>query len=248
MASPTKHTLLYLPFGGRAESIRLTAAIGKVAFSNKVLPFDEYMAMKKEENKLPLGQLPALEIEYDNGEKEIIPQTDAILCYFGKIGGLYPDNFVDALKVDSYLSTIQEIIHNIASTAVGPVKSYNHSPDEELTKQQRLAIKERLVASNFPKLFGHLEEAIEKNGSGWLVGNYVTVADVKLHHPVDWVLTGHLDGIPPSALNKYPNVLNLAKRIEELPDVVSFHKRYGGQSKPYGTFDFDPQEIDDNAV
>jgi len=131
---------------------------------------------------------------------------------------------------------------------VGPVKSYNHSPDEELSKKQRIRIKERLVASNFPKLFGHLENAIETNGTGWLVGDKVSIADVKLHHPVNWVLTGHLEGIPPSTLNKFPNILKLVKRIEELPEVVAFHIRHGGQSKPYGTFDFDPLEVDDNAV
>ena len=39
----TKLALLYFPIGGRAEAIRLSAAAGKIPFTNKVLTFPECM-------------------------------------------------------------------------------------------------------------------------------------------------------------------------------------------------------------
>lgn len=80
-----KHTLSYFGIAGRAEPIRLAAVIGKFPFTNKSLGWQEFGEQK---DKLPLGQVPILEIEQDDGgTKTIIPQSDAILRYIGKQTG-----------------------------------------------------------------------------------------------------------------------------------------------------------------
>lgn len=78
-----KLTLVYFGFANRAEPIRLAAAIGRIAFTNKSIQYQDFSSHKDE---LPLGQLPILEIE-SGGKKLVIPQAHAILRYFGKLGG-----------------------------------------------------------------------------------------------------------------------------------------------------------------
>jgi glutathione S-transferase len=89
--SHTKLSLLYFPIGGRAEAIRLTAAAGGIAFTNKVLTFPEFMEVKHDKELIPLGQIPVLHIEKD-GKTRTVTQSLAILRYFGKIRGLYPSD------------------------------------------------------------------------------------------------------------------------------------------------------------
>ena len=79
-----KHTLVYFGMGGRAEPIRLAAVIGRIHFTNKAISFKDFMATQ---DTLPLGQVPILEIEEGEGKCTVIPQSDAILRYFGKQTG-----------------------------------------------------------------------------------------------------------------------------------------------------------------
>lgn len=50
------------------------------------------------------GQVPVLDVD---GKQ--IAQSNAILIYAGKIGNMYPWDTVGALKVDEFLSTIDEV-------------------------------------------------------------------------------------------------------------------------------------------
>mmetsp|Transcript_25849 Transcript_25849/g.43961 ORF Transcript_25849/g.43961 Transcript_25849/m.43961 type:complete len:154 (-) Transcript_25849:56-517(-) len=79
-----KLTLVYFGLGGRAEAIRLAAAVGKIPFTNKSLTFKDFSA---EKGTFPLQEVPVLEIEEPGKEKYAIPQSVAILRYIGKMAG-----------------------------------------------------------------------------------------------------------------------------------------------------------------
>ncbi len=65
------------------------------------------MNVKNDVEMLPLGQLPVLHMETD-GKRSVVTQSSAILRYFGKLGGLYPSDEVDALEIDFYLVLLLE--------------------------------------------------------------------------------------------------------------------------------------------
>mmetsp|Transcript_12560 Transcript_12560/g.18846 ORF Transcript_12560/g.18846 Transcript_12560/m.18846 type:complete len:86 (+) Transcript_12560:1336-1593(+) len=83
MTTYPKISLSYFMFSGRGEPIRLACVAGDVPFTNKCISFDDFVKLKP---TLPNGQLPVLEIESEDGSKNIIGQSDAILRYVGKIG------------------------------------------------------------------------------------------------------------------------------------------------------------------
>lgn len=79
-----KFTIVYFGMGGRAEPIRLAAAIGKIPFTNKALGYQDF---SKERSSFPLKQVPVLEIEEPGEKKVVIHQSMSILRYFGKMAG-----------------------------------------------------------------------------------------------------------------------------------------------------------------
>jgi glutathione S-transferase len=61
---------------------------------------------------------------------------------------------------------------------------------------------------------GCLNQQLLDNGStGYLVGNNLTVADLKLFWLIDWLTMGVLDGIPTSLIDGYEQLLAWRKNI-----------------------------------
>lgn len=54
--------------------------------------------------KLPFGSIPVMEIDGD-----MVAESDAMLRYVGKLTGLYPENLVDAMKVDMVMDALRTI-------------------------------------------------------------------------------------------------------------------------------------------
>ena len=81
---------------------------------------------------------------------------------------------------------------------------------------------------------------LEDNKSGWLVGESVTIADLKAHQFVAWMLGGTLDGVPVESMDAYPKLKALYAKVEALPKIAAFRAKYG--AKYSGTFDYVPPQ------
>jgi glutathione S-transferase len=235
--SDTKLTLSYFPIGGRAEAIRLTAAIGGIAFTNNSIAFPDFMAAKNanpSSESMPFGQLPVLQMEKD-GESSYITQSDAILRYFGKLAGMYPTDELEALKVDEFTSILQDLITPLAMTVRGAVKT--HIGETDWTQEEKIDIRKRWLSADMPKYLSKLEESLKSSTSGWLVGDSVTIADVRIFVDLNWISGGILDGIPTNALENYPRCLALMDKVKSIEKVKEWKEKH---PTPYQTFDFKP--------
>lgn len=233
-----KLTLTYFPLAARAEPIRLAAAIGKISFTNKAVEFKDWKDIK---DTTPLGQLPILEVKDDPSKEDkiVIPESSAILRYIGKLGGLYPEDPVQALQVDSFLETANDATKKIELSIMGPVKTL--IAEEEWTNEEKMAFRKRIAENKqhgLPFHLSYFENALKKNeASGWLVGDTITIADIQVYRIGNWLQSGMLDGIPKEILNDYPKVKEHYHRIEALPKVAAWRSKY---TAPYGSFDFEP--------
>ena len=64
-----------------------------------------------------------------------------------------------------------------------------------------------------------LERLLVANGStGFIMGNSLTVADLKLYWIIDWLTSGILDGIPTSLVDGFENVKTWRKNISTVRD------------------------------
>eukprot|EP00551_Chaetoceros_affinis_P010773 CAMPEP_0203675970 /NCGR_PEP_ID=MMETSP0090-20130426/22792_1 /ASSEMBLY_ACC=CAM_ASM_001088 /TAXON_ID=426623 /ORGANISM="Chaetoceros affinis, Strain CCMP159" /LENGTH=235 /DNA_ID=CAMNT_0050542345 /DNA_START=115 /DNA_END=822 /DNA_ORIENTATION=- len=229
-----KITISYFPIGGRAEPIRLACAVSKIPFTNKVMSFPEF---KEAKSTLPLGQLPILELDY--GEtKKTLTQSTAMLRWIGKIGGLYPkDDDVTAMEIDEILTVLDDLREPLVLTVRGKVKALL-SDDTEFTGEEKLAIRERWMKNTLPRFLGFIEKKLTTNeGSKWIVGNDISIADLALYCELEWISGGILDGIPTSVLDTYPACLTLMENVKTNERIKSWKDKY---SKPYSNFDYEP--------
>jgi len=193
--------LHYFPFAGRAAAIRDAFRIGGVVFDDDFVNFEQFQKLKKE-NALPFGALPVLDVETTTGSVRV-GQSNAILCFAGRLSGLYPmDDPMQALRVDEALDMSEEI-----NDLLGPSL---HTRDEG----QKLAMRKILAEETLPRWAGYLERLLIDNGNtGFVVGDSLTVADLKLYWLCDFLTDGDLDGIPASLLDDFDAVMTWKKNI-----------------------------------
>lgn len=196
--------LRYYSFTGRAQAIRDALNIGKVSFVDEHLTYEQFRDCRAA-NELPFGGLPVIEIETSEG-KYCVAQSNAILRFAGRLSNLYPvDDPLKALKVDEALSMGEDINSQIAPSL--------HEQDTE----RKMAMRKVLAEETLPFWMACFERLLVANGStGYIVGNTLTVADLKLYWIIDWLTSGILDGIPTSLIDDFENVVKWRKNISEV--------------------------------
>jgi glutathione S-transferase len=234
MSTPSKLTLSYFPIAGRAEAIRLAAAVGNIPFTNEILTFPEFKAKKAE---FPLGQVPILKLEYPSGETKTITQSNAILRYIGKRASLYPTDEVQALEVDELLEMMYDATAVIALTVRGAVNALINE-EKDFTSEEKLGMRKRWMEKDLPKFFGRIEATLNESKSGWCVGDSITIADLSAAVTFTWITSGVLDGIPKEVLDEYPACKALHEKVHNFPAVKKWYDAY---PKPYKqSFDYSP--------
>src|SRR5437764_7781150 len=193
--------LRYFPFPGRAAPIRDALRIGGVAFDDVHVPPDRFRELKAA-GELPFGSLPVLDVETPGGIVSAA-QSNAILRFAGRRAGLYPTNDpVRALKVDEALDLGEDLYR-----VIGP------SIDEQ-DAERRIAMRKILAQETLPRWAGFLERLLVANGrTGFVVGDSLSVADLKLYWVTDKLTNGTLDGIPKSLLDSFATVTAWRKNV-----------------------------------
>jgi len=197
----TSLRLRYLEFPGRAQAIRDTLRIGRIDFVDEHLTVDQFHDCRTA-GEFPFGGIPVLVIETSDGEL-CVAQSNAILRFAGRLAGLYPlDEPLQALKVDEALG-VAEDINCLLSPSL-------HEQDTE----RKMAMRKVLAEETLPFWMGCLDRLLVANGStGFIVGNSLTIADLKLYWIIDWLTMGILDGIPKSLIDDFRNVVNWRRNI-----------------------------------
>ena len=147
----------------------------------------------KAASALPFGSLPVLDVETASGTVTSA-QSNAILRYVGRQAGLYPvDDPVRALKVDEAMDLAEDLYH-----VIGPSIG-------EADAGRRMTMRKVLAEETLPRWGGFLERLLVANGrTGFVAGDALTVADLKLHWIIDKLTNGSLDGVPTSVLDGFP--------------------------------------------
>jgi len=184
-----------------------------------------------------LGQLPVLEIDYPCGKTTVMTQSNAILRYFGKLGGLYPKDDIKAMEVDSVLDILEDLLTGIITSMMGPTGLLISDDKDSWTAEEKMEIRKRWVTKSVPRFLGHIEKRLEKSESGWVVGDSMTIADLKIFSNLTWFTSGVLDGVPTTMLEEYPACVSLVEKVKTAEGTKKWTDNY---SKPYGTFDYAP--------
>merc|ERR1712071_460590 len=111
--------LYYFDIEGKGEGIRRALYYSKIPFIDVRLDRATFMKMK-ESGELPFGQLPALRTA---DGKHLLAQSAAIYRYIGKISSLYPEDLIEAAKVDALMDQEADMFVGLT------VSTYTHDSD-----------------------------------------------------------------------------------------------------------------------
>ena len=195
-----------LPFW-RAEISRLPLFIANIDFED-FRPSDEEWDYAKENGKMkdgtkiPFSELPVLSI---NGES--IAQTMAIARICGKLGGMYPEDIIEAGKVDQIVVAVENI-----NALLSPSMK-----ESDPTKKK--AMRKELTSNELPTYFGYLQDILSANSSDWFVGDSMTIADLAVWSLLGWVASGVIDDISTEVIQPFEGLVKLYNQINKNPRV-----------------------------
>ena len=195
-----------LPFW-RAEISRLPLFIANIDFED-FRPSDEEWDYAKENGKMkdgtiiPFSELPVLSI---NGES--IAQTMAIARICGKLGGMYPEDIIEAGKVDQIVVAVENI---------NALLSPSMKESDPLKKK---AMRKELTSNELPTYFGYLQDILSANSSEWFVGENMTIADLAVWSLLGWIASGVIDDISAEVIQPFEGLVKLYNQINKNPRV-----------------------------
>ena len=224
-ADVPKIKLTYFNIEGAAEKIRLALKIGGIPFEDERIDFGLWQSELKA--KTPFGQLPLVTLD----DKAPVAQSFAILRYVGKLCGLYPEDPIQALYVDEACGLQEDLAKALApSMYIGmrphcALFGYPENLAEEERKSIQKRLRDALIApgGDVPRYLGYFEQILEKNGSGFLCGSKITIADCTLLPALRHFKSGRLDGIPTNILDGFPHLTAFYERMMSLPAVKAHY-------------------------
>ena len=184
----------------RAEVARIPLFLADIKFEDYRIKREEFPYIKENGKMsdgtiIPFTQLPVLVIDGLS-----IAQTGAIARICGKISGFYPDDLIEAGKVDQIIDTATDI-----NLLIRP------SMREQDVSKRKL-MREELSKNDLPKYFGYLENLLSEDCE-WFADNKMTIADIALWRLMGWLKSGFLDDIPPDITDKFEKLSRLFSAV-----------------------------------
>jgi len=192
--------LYYFDGRGLAERIRLMLCITGVKFEEVF--FTERSELEKllKAGDLLFGQLPLLEID---GLKLV--QSNAVTRYVASRSNMYSTDPKDQVRIDSLYDGTRDFM----TVFMAPIFRMS---EEEMKKQAEEA---------FPKYLPVFEKVLKENGTGYLVGKSVTLADAGLLE-VLLAMEDYFD----APLKDYPQLNKFLSKMKSLDGVKVYLKKY----------------------
>lgn len=155
-----QYKLSYFDVRALAEPIRLLFAFQGVEYTDERIQRDNWPAIK---DTKPWGNMPVLE---EDGK--VLAQSGAILRYLGKKYGMFGSNDFEAAKID-------EMIEATTDLRTACFKIFMEADAAKKAEGQA-----KLNSETFPFYLTRWSKILEKNGTGYLVGNKLSVADLNV--------------------------------------------------------------------
>lgn len=202
----SEYTLNYFPLNGRAFPIRVSLKAAGLAFKDEQHAFKDWGARRAKGGgscaESPLGKLPSIKTP----DGEVFTQSGALMRYFGKFSGLYPQDALKALRVDEILDVLQDLS--------GAAK---RSSDVDEFKRLRAEFQEKVI----PMYCSYLESKYTKGV--FLLGDDdgMSLADVVVAQLVMSIRLGGFDHVDKTCVDSYAKLVAVHDAVAKHPHVAS---------------------------
>jgi len=217
------YKLTYFPITGLGEPIRASLALAGIPFEDVRIPGAEWGVMKSDP-ALPCfdKQLPWLEITGDDGTKQHLFQSKAILRYVGNIGkyngkALYPEDPMTAFYCDEAIELVEDF-----RPFMVPSFSIQDVAEKEAARAALVKPDGKMYAG-LKKLNGRLGKfAFAAGDAPSIADAYCVIVCFMFQQPT------FIDGFPDNSLADFPNIVALKNRYMALPPLAAYYKDADG--------------------
>jgi len=236
--SESSYKLCYWPgIPGRGEFIRLAFEYAQHPYEQDLDP-RSFMKYIKDSTVAGKGVPHAFSPPFLLHDGNLITQTSNMLLYIGDTLGLSGSKPIHKYYVNELTLTALDLNNEIHDThhpvAVG---DYYEDQKEEALKKAKDVRENRI-----PKFLGYLSAVIKANGTGYLVGDKVTYADLTLFQMIHGMQYAFPQCLAKIAKNEaYKPAFDLAKTIEEIPAIAAYMKSDKRAEYSMGIFRYYPE-------
>ncbi|CAG5117477.1 unnamed protein product [Candidula unifasciata] len=195
--APKPIKLFYFDARGRAEVCRLLLAAAGQKYEDIRYTQEQW---ETEKDNTPFKQLPVIEID---GKR--FGQTIAIITYLATEFGFRGKTNLEALAIDQAVQLTYDFLNCFVKVWV--------EKDETKKAEYMKHFKEVEV----PKYLGFYEKLLKESGTGYFVGNSLSVADLSCYD----FLYG-LKSMGVLSTDEYPNIQNLQKKVESNEKIKAY--------------------------
>ncbi|PVD21610.1 hypothetical protein C0Q70_17409 [Pomacea canaliculata] len=190
--------LFYFDGAGRGEIIRLVLSAAGVEFDDVRFKLEDWPKYKPE---APFGQSPF--IDY-NGKK--YAQSVAIANFFARENGLYGASNLEAFRIDEVVGLVQDLF-----TCMIP---FFYEKDPAKKEELRAA----MVKNDAPRFFGFFQKLLQENGTGYLVGNKLSLGDLIIYD----IATQIRKSLEYDAAADFPEIKTLVDNVEGNENIKAY--------------------------
>ncbi|XP_070544577.1 S-crystallin SL11-like [Ptychodera flava] len=196
-----KYKLIYFDIGGRAEPIRMGFALAGQEFEDVRIKKEQWPELKP---KMPHQALPVLEIEGG----VVLSQSFAIGRYVANEFGFAGKTNLEKAQADMFCDALNDLTPKLVELS--------HGSDE-----RKAEVRKELFEKLIPAAFTNMERLFSKNkdGTGFLVGDGITWADIMFYNFADG-----MEQVEPDVLKNFPKLQGLLERVRNNPKIKEYIK------------------------
>ncbi|CAJ0574653.1 unnamed protein product, partial [Mesorhabditis spiculigera] len=192
------YKLHYFWFNGLGEPIRQLFAMAKVDYEDHRVHKDiDWPELKK---ICPFGQVPVLEVD-----GKILPQSRAVTRYLARKFGFAGQTEWEQAQVDAWADQLLDFMFEVRPFLFKKIGFTQGDADAEFAK---------VAGPARDKLFPLIVKQLKENGTGYLVGNKVSWADLYLNYHAET-----FRNLKSDYLANYPEIEAHLNKVREIPEL-----------------------------
>jgi glutathione S-transferase len=206
--------LTYFQLPHRGEFVRVILAAGGIEYQDDRRDFSGWAELKE---TLPLGSLPVLYLD----DKLFASELSAITKFAGRLGGLYPKDLVEQLRVDEMESKLWGLFEEFNKCYHAGFLPWDapHSPEKHAEMQREF---EKVT---FPKWAESIIEYRKLMGTGkHLIGDKMTTADCYLWVIRNYMESANFNGTPFRGFKKYSFFDTFHKNVTKNEGIKNYYR------------------------
>lgn len=207
------YKLTYFPLRALAEVSRVLFQLGGQEYEDVPVTFEEW---PKHKATMPFQQVPVLEVHEENGEKVVIAQSGSIERYLAKKFNLLGKSDLEQARIDMVCEQVNDLHRNLLQL-YGHI--YFRKPGYEAKKAELEKTLDEMGTSLKLIEAIYADNQAKSGNSGFLIGDKVSYADIKLINFYDW-----LNDKKSSTLDQVPGLKQHYEKIRGLAQLKEFYE------------------------